>query len=310
MEDKVLLNTREVAHFLDVNEKVVYSLISDKGLPATKVTGKWLFPKQQVLQWIENETLNYPKSLRSLPPHHDLLIISGSSDILLEKAIAFYNRTFQEHIAVFDNGGCEGGLRALAQGRCHIASSHLLQGDEQEYKFDYAFQELKGDPPAVVNFCRREQGLVVAGENPKGISRVSDFGRKGIRIANHPRGTCTRLLLDWELQKAGIRGEDIAGYDREFSGDLEVGLEVLTGRADAALGTRTVATLLNLDFIPVRWERYDLIMSRERFFQEGVQLFLGLLHEQPFRDLVDGLEGYELDLCGKIVFPQKSPKGR
>jgi putative molybdopterin biosynthesis protein len=51
-------------------------------------------------------------------------------------------------------------------------------------------------------------------------------------------------------------------------------------------------------------------MSRERFFQEGVQLFLGLLPEQPFRDLVDGLEGYELDLCGKIVFPQKSPKGR
>ena len=89
-----------------------------------------------------------------------------------------------------------------------------------------------------------------------------------------------------------------------------MGLEVLTGRADAALGTRAVATLLNLDFIPVRWERYDLIMSRERFFQEGVQLFLGLLHEQPFRDLVDGLEGYELDLCGKIVFPQKSPKGR
>lgn len=310
MEDKVLLNTREVARFLDVNEKVVYSLISEKGLPATKVTGKWLFPKHLVLQWIENETLNYPKSPRSLPPYHGLLIISGSNDILLEKVVAFYNRTFQEHMAVFGNVGSEGGLRALAQGRCHIASSHLLQEDEQEYNFEYAFRELKGDLPAVINFCRREQGLVVAGGNPKGISSISDLGQKGVRICNRPRGTGTRLLLDRELQKAGIRGEDIAGYDREFSGHLEAGLEVLTRRADAALGIRAVAALLNLDFIPVRWERYDLLMSRERFFEEGVQLFLGLLHEQPFRDLVHGLDGYDLELCGKVVFPQKSAKGK
>jgi putative molybdopterin biosynthesis protein len=141
-----------VARFLDVNEKVLYSLISEKGLPATKVTG---------------------------------------------------------------------------------------------------------EPPAVVNFCRREQGLVAAEGTPKGIGSISDLGRKGIRIANRPRGTGTRLLLDRELQKAGIQGEDIAGYDREFFGDLETCLEVLTGRADAALGMRTVAALLNLDFIPVRWERYD-----------------------------------------------------
>jgi putative molybdopterin biosynthesis protein len=310
MEDKVFLNTREVARFLDVNEKVVYSLISEKGLPATKITGKWLFPKHLVLQWIENETLNYPKSPGALPPYHGLLIISGSNDILLEKVIAFYNRAFPEHMAVFGNVGSEGGLRALAQGRCHMASSHLLQEDEQEYNFDYAFRELKGDPPAVINFCKREQGLVVAGGNPKGIKSISDLGGKGVRIGNRPRGTGTRLLLDRELERAGIRGEDIAGYDREFSGHLEAGLEVLTGRADAVLAIRTVAALLKLDFIPVRWERYDLLMSRERFFEEGVQLFLGLLHEQPFKNLANELEGYDLDLCGKVVFPQKSPKGK
>jgi putative molybdopterin biosynthesis protein len=310
MEDKVLLNTREVARFLDVNEKVVYSLISEKGLPATKATGKWLFPKHLVLQWIENGTLNYPKSPGALAPYHGLLIISGSNDILLEKVIAFYNRAFPEHMAVFGNVGSEGGLRALAQGRCHIASSHLLQEDEKEYNFDYAFRELKSDPPAVINFCRREQGLVVAEGNPKGIRSISDLGRKGVRIGNRPCGTGTRLLLDRELQKAGIRGEDIAGYDREFSGHLEGGLEVLTGRADAVLAIRAVAALLNLDFIPVRWERYDLLMSRERFFEEGVQLFLGLLHEQPFKDLAHELEGYDLGLCGKVVFPQKPQKGR
>jgi excisionase family DNA binding protein len=310
MEDKVLLNTREVARFLDVNEKVVYSLISEKGLPATKVTGKWLFPKHLVERWIKNETLNYPKTLGSLPPYHGLLIISGSNDILLEKAIDFYNRAFPEHVAVFGNVGSEGGLRALAQGRCHIASSHLLQEDEQEYNFEYAFQELKGQPPAVINFCKREQGLVVAAGNPKGIKNISDLGQEGVSIANRPRGTGTRLLLDRELQRAGIWGQNIAGYEREFSGHLEAGLEVLSGRADVVLAIRAVAALLNLDFIPVRWERYDLLTSRERFFEEGVQLFLGLLHEQPLRDLAHGLDGYDLGLCGKVVFPQQTLKGR
>jgi excisionase family DNA binding protein len=40
---KKLLSTKEVAKFLNINEKMVYSLVADKGLPATKVTGKWLY---------------------------------------------------------------------------------------------------------------------------------------------------------------------------------------------------------------------------------------------------------------------------
>jgi putative molybdopterin biosynthesis protein len=306
MEKKALLNTREVAHFLDINEKMVYTLITDKGLPATKVTGKWLFPKNLVEQWLENQTINYPKAVSPLPPYHGLLIITGSNDILLDRTISLFNQTYPEHVAVFGNVGSRGGLKALGRGLCHIASSHLLQEDENEYNFDFASKEIKENLPVLVNFCRREQGLLVAKGNPRGIKSVSDLGQPGIKIANRPPGTGTRLLLDLELQKAGIKGTQIEGYDREFRSHLDVGLEVLAGRADTGLAIRVVASLPGLDFVPLRWERYDFLISKDRFFERGVQLFLGLLHESRFRELAGALEGYDLSLCGKMVFPKQS----
>ncbi|MGE0085078.1 MAG: substrate-binding domain-containing protein [Desulfococcaceae bacterium] len=299
-----LFSTREVAKFLDINEKMVYSLISEKGLPATKVTGKWLFPRHLVEQWIENNTVNYPEPATRLPPYHGLLIICGSNDPLLDRTISLFNRTHPDHAAVFGNMGSMGGLQALRRNLCHMASSHLLQENGDEYNFDYATRELN-KAPAVVNFCRREQGFLIQRGNPMQIRGIADFAKPGFRIVNRPLGTGTRLLFDRELEKAGMEGEKIQGYDREMSRHLDAGLEVLSGRADAAPAIRSVAGLLGLDFIPLRWERYDLLITRERFFDQGVQLFIGLLHEAVFTAMSGELEGYDLSMSGKMVYPQE-----
>jgi putative molybdopterin biosynthesis protein len=303
MDKKDLLSTREVARFLNINEKMVYTLISDKGLPATKVTGKWLFPRHLVERWLENETVNYPKTAEPLPPYDGLLIITGSNDVLLDRLISKYN-TFQgDHVAVFGNLGSLGGIKALRRNNCHIASSHLMQENEQEYNFDFAIQELD-QLPAVVNFCRREQGILVAKGNPRGIQSVADLGINGIKIVNRHPGTGTRLLFDVELDKAGLQGKQIDGYNREVYRHLDVGLEVLSKRADAGPGIRVVAGLLDLAFIPLRWERFDFLILKDRFFDQGVQRFIGLLHESAFKNLAQDLKGYDLTLCGKVVFPQ------
>jgi putative molybdopterin biosynthesis protein len=304
-ETKSFLSTKQVAELLDVNEKMIYTLVADKGLPATKVTGKWLFPRHLVEQWLENQTINYPEPSGPLPPYHGILIITGSNDILLDRIISLFNRLHKDHVAVFGNVGSMGGLKALGSDLCHVASSHLLQDDEQEYNFDFAREELKGKSPVLVNFCRREQGLLVPKGNPKKISGVSSLGQAGIKIANRPSGTGTRLLLDRELEKAGLKETHIEGYEKEFRGHLDVAVEVLSGRADAAPAIKPVAGLLGLDFIPVRWERYDLLILKEHFFEQGVQLFLGLLHEPQFRAMAKEVEGYDLNLCGKMVFPQQ-----
>jgi putative molybdopterin biosynthesis protein len=301
-----LLSTREVSKFLNVNEKMVYTLVSEKGLPATKITGKWLFPQHLVEQWVEANTINFPKRETGAVPYKGLLVIAGSNDLLLDRAVTLFNTTSCEHLAVFGNLGSMGGLRALRRDLCHLAASHLLQEDESEYNFAYASEEL-GSLPAVVNFCRREQGVIVQKGNPKKITSVADLGKPGLRIVNRPLGTGTRLLLDRELGKAGIKGEKIEGYGHEVQRHLDVGLEVLSGRADAGPGIRPVAELLKLGFIPLRWERFDLMASKERFFEEGVQRFLALLHEPKFHRMVkDGLDGYDLSLTGKMVFPHNA----
>jgi molybdate-binding protein len=255
-----------------------------------------------VEQWVEANTLNYPEPKLESYSIQGLLIITGSNDPLLEQTLSYFNTLSSDYLAVFGNLGSMGGLRALRQNLCHIATSHLLQENGDEYNFDFAFRELD-KMPAVVNFCRREQGLLVRKGNPKKITAVADLARKGLTIVNRSLATGTRLLLDKQLKKAGIKGEKVKGYTHEVSRHLDVGLEILSGRADAGPSIRAVAGMLDLDFIPLRWERYDCMIAKERFFDADIQRFLGLLHEKGFREIASNLQGYDLSLSGKMVFP-------
>jgi molybdate-binding protein len=282
---------------------MVYSLVAEKGLPASKITGKWLFPKHLVSQWIEANTINYPSTSDSPSVSKAVLIITGSNDLLLDKVISYYNTRFPGNIAVFGNLGSMGGLQALRQNFCHIASSHLLQENGEEYNFEFASRELE-HMPAIVNFCKREQGILVKKGNPENIATISDLARTGIRIVNRPLGTGTRLLLDQELKQAALPVNKIDGYESEVHRHLDVGLEILAGRADAGLGIHAVAGLLNLDFLPLRWERYDLMIFKERFFDTSVQKFLGLLHEDQFFKIADAFQGYDIRLSGRMLFPK------
>ena len=302
---KRLLTTKEVAELLNIHEKMVYTLVAEKAMPATKITGKWLFPQYLIEQWVENNTINFPDQARPLTSNQRLIVLAGSNDILLDKTITLFNRTFSGHLAVFGNLGSMGGVRALRNNLCHIAASHLIQDDETDYNFQFAAQEFE-KMPVVVNFCRRLQGLLVRKNNPLQILSVADLGRPGLRLVNRSLGTGTRLLLDRELSKAGIRGDKIIGYDYEVGRHMDVGLEILAGRADVGPGIEAVAGALDLDFLPLRWERFDLLVSKEVFFERAIQSFFGLLQAEPFKEAGRAIRGYDLSMAGKIVF-QESP---
>lgn len=303
---KALLSTKEVARYLGVNEKMVYTLVSNKGLPASKVTGKWLFPQHLVEQWVEANTINYPSKQGPAPQTDGLLIIAGSNDPLLEQTIGLYNVLYPKHLAVFGNLGSMGGIRALKQGLCHMATSHLLQTDGDEYNFEFAYQQLD-IPPVVVNFCRRCQGLVLAKGNPCDIGRTADLTKPGVRIVNRKLGTGTRLLFDRQLTDAGIKGDQLSGYTHEVHRHIDVGLAILAGKADAGPAIQPVAELLGLDFLPWRWERYDLLIPKDRFFDPAMQHFINLLHEKKIQDLGSGFKGYDLEASGKMIFLPPSP---
>lgn len=300
-----MLTTKEVAGYLNINEKMVYSLIAEKGLPASKVTGKWLFPKDLVNQWIEAGTQNLPE-VAPLPPYHGLVLIAGSNDLLLDKIISTFNVKHENHIAMFGISGSMGGLNALRQNLCHIASSHLL-ADNEEYNFPFLKNEMS-HMPAVVNFCLREQGIIVRKNNPQKIESVTDLTKKGVTIVNRGLETGTRKLFDMELKKTGIKGHVIKGYDNCLSKHMDIGLAVLSGKADAGPGIKPVANMLGLDFIPICWERFDLLINKDRFFDKGVQLFLSLLKGKVINASAKEFGGYDLSMTGKMLYPEAVPE--
>ncbi len=304
---KHLLSTKEVAKYLGVNEKMVYALISEKGLPATKATGKWLFPSHLVEQWIESRTMNYPRRMESAAVEGEVLVVAGSNDILLDRMLKVFMERHSDYLAAFCNLGSLGGLKAVRRGQCHIATSHLMENAEGEYNFAAAAQELD-EKPAVVNFCYREQGFVVAKGNPRSISGAADITQGRLTVVNRPLGTGTRLLFDTLLTQAGADPHTVKGYENEAGRHMDVGIEVLAGRADTGMAIRTVAARLDLGFVPVQWERFDLIIPKEHFFDKPVQLFLGLLNEPEFHKAAEELEGYDTSRSGRVVYPGEAVK--
>ena len=298
---KPLMNTNEVSQYIGINEKKIYNLITTKGLPATKVTGKWLFHRQLVDRWLEQHTENYPPAEKTPHNYRNLLIITGSNDLLLDELLELFARRNPLPLPLFCNLGSMGGIRALRENLCHICSCHLLESDGDEYNFAYVEEEF-GDDVVLVNFCKRLQAVVVPRGNPKGVKELTDFTSGRLRIANRKQGTGTRLLLDQELERRGVSGEQIPGYDTEFARHLDVALEVLAGRADAGLAIAAVAEMLGLEQVEVRWERYDFIMRKDVFFSRGVQMLLALLRDQEFISLADKFSGYDLSLSGQVVF--------
>jgi len=298
-----LLSTREVARLLDINEKKVYRLITDQGLPATKVTGKWLFPEHLIRAWVENNTVNYPSQGTYLLRTPSLFVIAGSNDILLDRSLNLFMRMYPQYTAVFGNLGSMGGLKTLRQGLCHIAASHLAREDMQDFNFPQINQELES-MPAVMNFCQREQGILLASGNPKKIRRLMDLQSDRVRLVNRQPGTGTRLWFDRKIKEAGMDPAGLNGYNNEVHRHLDAGLAVLSGRADAGPGIRAVAGLLNLDFLPMHWERFDLLIDRNRFFTQNIQDFLNMLLEPQFKEQAADLPGYDFSITGKMLSPK------
>ncbi|MEZ0576785.1 helix-turn-helix transcriptional regulator [Halodesulfovibrio aestuarii] len=299
---KKLLSTKEVAQYLGVNEKMVYTLISEKSLPATKATGKWLFPTHLVEQWVEARTMNFPEQVQHSSVMEKTLIIAGSNDMLVDYAMKLYMQKNEGLYAAFCNLGSLGGIRAVHNGAAHIATSHLMDRDDSDYNFSFTQNEMQ-EPPAVVNFSFREQGYIIAKGNPKKIKGTKDIASGNITVVNRSSGTGTRLLFDAELAAAGAEGKTIPGYDNCVARHIDVGFEVISGNADAGLGIRAVAQALQLDFIPVQWERYDLIIPKSHYFDKNIQAFISLLRDPQIITHAEKLGGYDLTRSTSVIYP-------
>jgi molybdopterin molybdotransferase/putative molybdopterin biosynthesis protein len=199
------------------------------------------------------------------------------------------------------NVGSQGGLVALRRGEAHLAGSHLLDPDTGEYNISYIRRYLPDIPVVLVALVGRDQGLMVRRGNPRGLRTLADLAQPGVTFVNRQRGAGTRVLLDFEIGKIGLAPEEVSGYEREEFTHLAVAAAVSSGLADCGLGIAAAARALDLDFVPLFKERYDLVIPSMYYHSPLLQPLLALLDEADFRRDVAALPGYDIARMGEIV---------
>ena len=188
-------------------------------------------------------------------------------------------------------------LEALARGDCDLAGFHVAE----QWQTPEILQRLKPGVHKLIGFAVRDQGLIVARGNPKGIQGLRDLARPGLRFVNRQSGSGTRLVFDQLLARAGIPGSRISGYPREEFTHIAVATAVADGSADIGFGIRAAAAQLELGFIPLVCERYLLACRSDRMASAELKKFLALLRGKPFRTVLASLPGYDNAITGRVM---------
>jgi putative molybdopterin biosynthesis protein len=239
--------------------------------------------------------------LRSLPEIEGTIVAIGSHDPILDLAASELRTRDPRVTLASSNVGSLGGLIALRDGLCHLAGSHLLEPETGEYTLPYVERMLGERDIAVVRLVHREQGLIVASGNPLGLGGIADLAQAGLRYVNRQRGAGTRVLLDYELQRARIDPAGLSGYSREEPTHLAVAAAISADRADCGLGVRAAARAFGLDFVPVAQEPYDLVLERATAESELLAPLWALMETSEFRCAVEALGGYDTSEMGRRI---------
>jgi putative molybdopterin biosynthesis protein len=227
------------------------------------------------------------------------ILCIGSHDLTLDLLAQFLAE--HDRRLASANVGSQGGLIALQRDEAHLAGSHLLDPQTGEYNISYIRRYMPTIPVKVVTLVGREQGLLVRRGNPKGVQNLEDLIRPGLQFVNRQRGAGTRVLLDYHLNLLGIARESIVGYSHEEYTHLGVAAAIASGRADCGLGIAAAAHALDLDFIPLFHERYDLVIPKEHATAPLLAPLFGLLTDRGFREAVSQLTGYDVSVMGSVV---------
>lgn len=298
-----MMNTKEVAKYLGIHEKQVYALIKSKRIPSTRVTGKWIFPKKLIDEWVEsNAKIGLEQARQKSRRIEGALLASGSNDPILDMLQTYMRKSYPEFYIFSANTGSTDGLKTLNMGYTDIAWSHLFDPKTGEYNIPFLSTYLPNIKPVVVNLFHRDLGFVVAPKNPFGFRGFEDLTKKEVRFINRQKGSGTRVLLDYHLKRLKIPSSQIHGYEKEVYTHFEVGLSILSKKADVGIATIAVSKLFGLSFVPITHESFDMILDRSTFFEKGVQAFIEILNSQDFRNRVEGIGSYDFKNSGKILY--------
>jgi putative molybdopterin biosynthesis protein len=77
---------------------------------------------------------------------------------------------------------------------------------------------------------------------------------------------------------------------------------VVSGAADTGLAVLSAARALELDFVPVAQERYDLAVLEEYYDTPMLQALLRIVREdRAFREQIVQMGGYDVSEMGTVI---------
>jgi putative molybdopterin biosynthesis protein len=240
--------------------------------------------------------------LRAVREIENTLVCIGSHDNALDVLGNYLRKKHPEYSLSSAHVGSMGGLLALKLGEAHLAGTHLLDEETGEYNVSYIKKVLPDTKIVLVNLVYRTQGFIVPKGNPKGIHGFEDLKRKDVVFVNRQAGAGTRLLTDLHLKKLWIDPGAVNGYYHEEFTHMAVAAAVLSGAADTGLAVLSAAQALDLDFVPVAQERYDLAILLDFYDTPMMQALLGIIRDdKEFRERIVSMGGYGVSEMGTVI---------
>ncbi|HJV17152.1 MAG TPA: molybdopterin biosynthesis protein [Bacillales bacterium] len=232
--------------------------------------------------------------LRPLDEIKKAIVFNGSHDLTIDILSSILKKEQHDRKIVSSHVGSMAGIMAIKKGEAHVAGIHLLDPDTKQYNIPYVNKLLAGHDVVLVPFLKRKQGFMVAKGNPLEIKNCEDLVERQAHYINRQKGAGTRILLDLLLRESGISPDEINGYQREMFSHLAVAAEVKGNKNAVGLGIYPAAKAMDLSFVPVADEEYDLVMTRSFFESEmGLQLRTAI-QSNEFKQAVERIGGYKV----------------
>ncbi|HJH11787.1 MAG TPA: helix-turn-helix transcriptional regulator [Metalysinibacillus jejuensis] len=286
----------EVAQLLKVSKLTIYDLVKKEQLPTFRVGRQMRISHEDLQAYIQQ----HKTGATAVSPTKDKIIIGGQDIVLDMLGKYIEHQTGTKTLRSYE--GSFNGIMALYHGECDIASLHLYDGDTNTYNTPYVKKILVSHQYVLINLVKREAGLYVQQGNPLGITTIEDIVTTKATFINREKGSGARALFDEKLRIHNIAPSDIKGYDKEQLSHLDVASAVANGHADVGIGIQKTAKLINVEFIPLITERYDIVLLKTAQTAALIQTIKDILRSLAFKEEVVALGHYDTSLTGEVMY--------
>lgn len=294
----------EVAQLLKVSKLTIYDLVKKGDLPIFRVGRQMRVDRTDLQLYIQkSKTGVTPASSTAMttPSTKTKKVIISGQDLALD-LLGKYIEKKQSNKVLRSHEGSFNGVMALYNGECDIASLHLYDGDTGDYNTPYLKKIFVSHSYILLNLVSRRAGFYVQKGNPLQIQSMEDFKTKSLKLMNREKGSGARTFLDEQLRMHHISPSSIEGYNEEEMSHIDVASAVANGHADIGIGIEKISKLIEVDFIPLIRERYDIVLLKTPENHLLIESVKEILNSPEFQSEIDALGDYDVIKMGQVIY--------